>query len=175
MDTLSKLFEETVKDLYNAEHNFLKGMQKLVKNASSEELKAGIEKHIGETKTHIERLDELAKSVGFKPTGVACKASQGLVAEAEEHLEEYEKGPVLDAAIIACAQKNEYYEICSYRTLISWAEQMGMKDSIKLLQATLKEEEGANALLGKVATSSVNEEALSVVGPGSTTGKVSVR
>ena len=84
MDTLSKLFEDTVKDLYNAEHNFLKGMQKLAKSATSEELKSGIEKHIEETKTHIERLDELAKSVGFKPTGKACKASQGLVAEPPE-------------------------------------------------------------------------------------------
>jgi ferritin-like metal-binding protein YciE len=159
MDTLTKLFQDTVKDLYNAEHNFLKAMPKLSKAAQSEPLKTAIEDHIKQTKTHIERLDELAKGLGFKPTGEACKASQGLVAEAEEHLEEYEKGPVLDAAIIACAQKNEHYEICSYGTLIAWGKELGLSDAVSLLQETLGEEEQTNKLLTKVGATSVNKEA----------------
>jgi ferritin-like metal-binding protein YciE len=159
MDTLEKLFQETVKDVYNAEHNFLKGMTKLSKNSTNPELKSGIEKHIEETKGHITRLDQVAKDLGFKPTGVSCKASQGLVAEAEEHLEEYESGPILDAAIIASAQKNETYEITSYGTLIAWAKEIGYTDAIPLFKETLAEEEGTDKLLTQVATKFVNKEA----------------
>jgi ferritin-like metal-binding protein YciE len=174
MDTLQKLFEDTVKDLYNAEHNFLKAMPKLMKSAESESLKQAIEAHIEQSKVHVERLDELAKQMGFKPGGMACKASQGLVAEAQEHLEEYETGPVLDAAIIACAQKNEHYEICSYRTLITWAHELGLSDASALLKKTLEEEEQTDALLGKVLASSVIKQAKAVE-TGGHKSKVSVK
>ena len=174
MDTLNKLFEDTIKDLYNAENNFLKAMPKLAKKAQSQQLKDGLQAHIEQTKTHIQRLDELAKAQGFKPTGKACKASLGLVEEGDEHLEEYEAGPVLDAAIIGCAQKNEHYEICSYGTLISWAKELGLTDAVSLLQQTLAEEEQTDKLLSKVS-GSVNKQALALEAKDSPKSKASLK
>jgi ferritin-like metal-binding protein YciE len=158
-DTLQKLFEDTVKDLYNAEKQFLKAMPKMSKAARNPELKAAIDEHTMQTKGHVERLEEVAKLLEIKPTGKVCKAAQGLVEEAEEHLEEVSPGPVLDAALVVCAQKNEHYEICSYGTLIAWADELGLNQVTKILQATLAEEKAADVILTKVAEAKVNAQA----------------
>jgi len=158
-DTLQKLFDDTVKDLYNAEKQFLKAMPKMAKAATNPQLKTAIADHIKQTEGHVTRLEEVSKFLEIKPTGKVCKAAQGLVEEAQEHLEEVAPGPVLDAAIIVCAQKNEHYEICSYGTLIAWATQLGLNSIVPLLQQTLDEETAANDGLSKVATGAVNEEA----------------
>ncbi len=158
-DTLDKLFEDSLKDLFNAEKQFLKGMQKMAKAATSPELKAAIEKHIGETEGHVQRLTQAAELMEIKPSGKVCKAAQGLIEEAEEHLEEVAPGPVLDAAIIVCSQKNEHYEICSYGTMIAWAEQLGLNEVLPLLEQTLKEEKATDEALTMLADSSVNSMA----------------
>ncbi len=159
-DTLDKLFEDSLKDLYNAEKQFLKGMQKMAKAATSPDLKAAIEKHIGETEGHIERLSNAAELLEIKPTGKVCKAAQGLIEEGEEHLAEVARGPVLDAAIVVCSQKNEHYEICSYGTLIAWAQQLGLTKVQILLAQTLEEEKATDEALTVLAGGSVNAEAL---------------
>jgi len=158
-DTFEKLFEDTLKDLYNAEKQFLKAMPKLAKAATNPDLKAAIEKHVTQTEGHVERLAKIAESLEIRPSGKVCKAAQGLVEEAEEHLEEVEAGPVLDAAIIVCAQKNEHYEICSYGTMIAWAEQLGYQDAIELMQQTLDEEKATDEDLSVLAERGVNAEA----------------
>jgi len=153
-NTLQKLFEDTVKDLYNAEKQFLKAMPKLSKAATNTELRSAIDSHVEQTKGHITRLEQVATYLEIKPTGKVCKAAQGLVEEAEEHLEEVAPGPVLDAAIIVCAQKNEHYEICSYGTLIAWAAELGLENISPLLEQTLEEEKATNEGLSQVAASS---------------------
>lgn len=158
-NTLEKLFEDTVKDLYNAEKQFLKVMPKLSKAAQSEELKNAIDQHVTQTEEQIKRLEEVAKFLETKPTGKVCKAAQGLVEEAQEHLEEVEAGPVLDAAITVCAQKNEHYEICSYGTLIAWANELGYDEIVSLLETTLEEEKATNDGLTQIAEASLNQEA----------------
>ena len=159
VNTMQKLFEDTVKDLYNAEKQFLKAMPKLSKAATSPDLKAALDGHAKETAGHVERLENVAQLLEIKPSGKVCKAAQGLVEEADEHLEEVEGGPVLDAAIILCAQKNEHYEICSYGTLITWAQSLGLNEVTMILQQTLAEEKTADASLGKVAKTVVNAKA----------------
>lgn len=158
-NSLRNLFEDTLKDLYNAEKQFLKAMPKLAKAATEPTLKSAIEEHITQSENHLKRLEQIADQLEIKPTGKVCKAAQGLVEEAMEHLEEVESGPVLDAAIILCAQKNEHYEICSYGTLISWANQLGLSEVTTLLADTLDEEEDTNDELTDVAESSVNGSA----------------
>lgn len=159
MKTLQDLFEDSIKDLYSAEKQFLAGMQKLSKAAQNPELKKAIEDHIVQTEGQIGRIDQIAELGDFRPGGKACKAAQGLVEEAKEHLEEYEPGPTLDAAIIACAQKNEHYEICSYGTAVAWAKLLGNDEITALLQQTLEEEESADQALSGVAEA-VNQSAL---------------
>jgi ferritin-like metal-binding protein YciE len=159
MDTLQKLLEDSIKDLYSAEKQFLKAMPKLAEASQDVKLKAGIEAHIKETEGHVSRLEEVAKLLEIKPTGIVCKAAKGLVEEAEEHLEEYKPGPVLDAAIVECAQKNEHYEICAYGAVMAWAKELGMTDAQALLEETLAEEKATDAKLTKVAQTSVNAAA----------------
>ena len=159
MENLQELFEDTIKDIYNAEKQFLKAMPKLMKATENTKLQKAIESHITQTEEQVRRLEQVAEMGGFKPSGKVCKAAQGLVEEADEHLKEVEAGPTLDAAIIACAQKNEHYEICSYGTVIAWAETLGNKDAVKLLQQTLAEEEQTDELLSGISES-VNKAAM---------------
>ncbi|RYG29253.1 ferritin-like domain-containing protein [bacterium] len=163
METLQELFEDSVKDVYSAEKQFLKAMPKLAKAAQSESLKEAINTHIEQTKVQIERLEKVGEVGGFKLSGKVCKAAQGLVEEADEHLEEGKPGPVLDAAIVACAQKNEHYEIGTYGTIITWAQELGMKDAVAILKETLAEEEATDKLLSGVAKKEVNKSAAAVV------------
>ncbi len=111
MENLQELFEDTIKDLYNAEKQFLKAMPKMMKVAQSPKLKTAIEAHIAQSEGQVQRLEKVAEMGGFKTSGKECKAAKGLVEEASEHLEEGQPGATMDAAIIASAQKNEHYEI----------------------------------------------------------------
>ena len=160
MSTLNELFEDSIKDLYNAEKQFLKAMPKLAKAATSPNLKAAIQKHIVETEEHVRRLEQVGQACGFKTTGKMCKAAQGLVEEATEHLEEYKgAGAVLDAAIVECAQKNEHYEICSYGTVLEWAKLLGYTEAVQIMKMTIAEEEMTDQSLSQLAESEVNQAA----------------
>lgn len=160
-DTFERLFEDSLKDLFNAEKQFLKAMPKLAKAATNPDLKAAIEKHVTQSEGHVDRLTKIAESLEIRPSGKVCKAAQGLVEEAQEHLKEVSPGPVLDAAITVCAQKNEHYEICSYGTMIAWAQQLGYEEAIELLQQTLTEEKETDVSLSVLAERSLNAEATS--------------
>ncbi|RYG35904.1 ferritin-like domain-containing protein [bacterium] len=162
METLQELFEDSIKDVYSAEKQFLKAMPKLAKAAQAESVKEAINGHIEMSKGQVERLEKIGELGGFKLTGKVCKAAQGLVEEAEEHLSEGKPGPVLDAAIVACAQKNEHYEIGTYGTIIAWGQQLGMKEAVALLKETLAEEESTDKLLSGVAKKGVNQAAAEV-------------
>lgn len=168
MENLKELFEDTIKDLYNAEKQFIKAMPKLMKAARNPRLKAAIETHLRQSEVQVQRLEKVAALGSFKPTGKVCKAAQGLVEEAGEHLEEGKPGPTLDAAIIACGQKNEHYEICSYGTVIAWAEVLGNDEAVALLQLSLEEEKQTDVLLGGISET-VNADALG--GGASSNGK----
>ena len=80
-----------------------------------------------------------------------CVATEGLVEEGKELLDEIEKGPVLDAGLIAACQKIEHYEIASYGTLVALAKHLGMSEAADLLAATLAEEKGADEKLSAIA------------------------
>lgn len=165
METLQELYEESIRDMYSAEKQFLKAMPKLLKAARNESLKTAIENHITQSEGHVDRLEKIGELGGFKLSGVVCKAAQGLVEEVKEHLEEGDPGPVLDAAIVACAQKNEHYEIGTYGTIIAWAKQLGQKEHVAILKEILAEEEQTDKLLSGVAEKEVNKAAVSVEAP----------
>ena len=151
MDSLEELFDNTLQDIYSAEKQFLKAMTKLADLAVNAKLKATIHDHILQTQNHVRRLEQVADLRGIKPSGKVCKAAQGLVEEANEHLQEFKAGAALDAAIILCAQKNEHYEISTYGTLIEWANLLRLPDVAELLQDSLNEEKAADHLLTSAA------------------------
>ena len=156
--TLDDLFKDTIKDIYSSETLLLQAMPKLSAAAKDPEIKAAIDNHAKETQGQIERLEQIAKMLSFEPTGVTCQATVGLVKEATEHLEEYGGEPVIDAAVIASAQKNEHYEICSYGTVITWANTLGYSEVAMLLKQTLAEEQATDKALTRLAKGGANQE-----------------
>ena len=170
LDTLQKLYTNELRDLYNAENQLLKALPKMAKAASSEELKNAFQKHLEQTKSHVERLEHVFKDAGEKPKGKTCQAMKGLIEEGAKMLEEDGEESVLDAGIIVAAQKVEHYEIAAYGSVRTFAELLGKNKSAELLQTTLDEESETNEALNQLAEGIVNPEALmetEVAGAGS--------
>jgi ferritin-like metal-binding protein YciE len=161
LDSLKKLYVEELRDLYNAENQLIKALPKMAKGASSDELKQAFKDHLEQTKEHVERLDEIFGRLDEKPTGKTCKAMKGLIEEGSEILDEDGEESVLDAGIIAAAQKIEHYEIASYGTVRTFANLLGEEEAADLLQQTLDEEGETDKHLSELAEEIVNEEALS--------------
>ncbi len=157
--TLKDLFVDELKDMYNAENQLTKALPQMAKKATSEKLKNAFESHLSETENQIKRLDKVFKELEMEPKGKKCEAMAGLVKEAKEMMDEVEDENVLDAALISAAQKVEHYEIGSYGTLRTFAEILGLSDSVDLLQENLDEEGAADEKLTKIAKSEVNAEA----------------
>jgi ferritin-like metal-binding protein YciE len=158
---LKELFIDEIKDIYWAEQHLTKALPKMIKGATSEELKKTITDHLEQTKNHVIRLESAFKSLGEKPKAVKCLAMEGLLKEADELLSETDKGTeVRDVAIISAAQKVEHYEIASYGTLKSLATTLGFTEAANLFAETLAEEKTADSLLTQVAENYVNEAAM---------------
>jgi ferritin-like metal-binding protein YciE len=156
---LSDLFVDTLKDIYYAEKQIYKSLPKMAKAAQSGQLRAAFEKHHDETEGHIERLEQVFELLGKPARGKKCDAIEGILDEGKEVIDEYEDTPALDAGLLAAAQAVEHYEISRYGTLKSWADKLGLKDAVKLLDQTLAEEKKTDETLSKIAVSAVNAEA----------------
>jgi ferritin-like metal-binding protein YciE len=158
--TLKDLYIHELKDLYSAEKQLIKALPKMAKAASHEELKAGFETHLEETKEHAARLEKLLSSHDASTRGPKCKAMEGLVEEGSELMEEEKDPEVLDAGLIMAAQKVEHYEIASYGTARTFAKLLGDDDGAKILQTTLDEEGATDKKLTKLAMSAINVDAV---------------
>ena len=157
--TLDDLFVHTLRDIYYAEKQIEKALPKMIDKATSPELKAGFEKHLQETKGHIERVEQVFEMHGVKAKAVNCPAIDGILEEADEIVGEIEDKQVLDAALIAAAQAVEHYEMTRYGTLVEWAKQLGRSDCASVLQKNLDEEKATDKKLTQLAESKVNLQA----------------
>ncbi len=149
---LRDVYIDELRDLYDAEHRLIKALPKLAKAADSSELRSGIEAHLEQTKGHAQRLEEIFESMGEQAKAKKCKGIEGIIDEAGDMLGEDFEGPVMDAAIIASAQRAEHYEIAAYGSVRSFAEQLGETKAASLLQQTLNEEKEADQKLTKIST-----------------------
>jgi ferritin-like metal-binding protein YciE len=156
---LQDLFLDTLKDIYFAEKKILTALPKMAKAAQSADLQAAFEKHEGETEQQVSRLEQVFQSIGETPKGKTCDAILGILDEGKEIMDEYKGMPALDAGLLAAAQAVEHYEISRYGTLKCWAGELGYKDAVKLLDATLNEEKKTDAALTQLAEGEVNMHA----------------
>ena len=161
IETMDDLFLHTLQDVYYAENKIVKSLPEMIETASDAQLKKGLETHLGETKGHVKRLEQVFQMLGQKPKSVNCPAIDGIIEEAEEVTGEVDDKNVLDAAIIAAGQAVEHYEITRYGSLIAWAKQLGRNDAARLLEQTLGEEKAADKKLTSIAESKVNLKAAS--------------
>ena len=157
--TLDELFHDTLKDIYYAEKKILSSLPKMAKAAQSADLKAAFEKHEGETGGQIDRLEKVFAIIEAPARGKKCDAIEGILDEGKEIMEEYKGSPALDAGLLAAAQAVEHYEISRYGTLKAWAEKLGLKQAVALLDETLQQEKKTDAALSKIAESAINTRA----------------
>jgi ferritin-like metal-binding protein YciE len=157
--SMDDLFVHTLRDIYYAEKRILKALPEMIEKASDAGLKQGFQTHLGETKNHVQRLEQVFRMHGVEAKGVNCPAIDGIIEEAEDIAGEVDDKNVLDAALIAAAQAVEHYEITRYGSLVAWAKQLGRQDSATVLQNNLDEEKATDAKLTSLAERQINRRA----------------
>lgn len=158
LESLQEIFVEELRDLYSAENQIIKALPKMIKASTSKELRAAFENHLLQTKEHVKRLEQIFEDLEEKPKGKICKGMEGLLKEGAELLEEDAEPEVLDVGLIAAAQRVEHYEIAGYGCVRTYAELLGNREAVNLLQETLNEEKAADEKLSSIAEE-VNVEA----------------
>ncbi len=160
-ESLKKLYVDELKDLFSAENQLVKALPKMAKAASSDQLRAGFEKHLEQTKGHVQRLEEIFQSLGESPRGKKCVGMEGLVKEGSEVMAEDFDDAVLDAGLIGAARRVEHYEMAAYGAVCEFAHVLGQTRHASLLEKTLAEEKQTDdklAELAKEINAQANEE-----------------
>lgn len=158
--TLKELFLDELADIYNAEHQLMKGLPKLAKIATCTLLQQALLSHLKETEGHVTKLEAVFESIGEDAKGKICEATKGLLEEADEIAANFEGSPAINAAIISAAQKVEHYEIASYGCLHEWAGLLENDKAAALLEEILNEEKAANHALTGLARTHGNLQAM---------------
>lgn len=166
INSLEKLFVEELKDLYSAENQLTKALPKMMKAATSPDLKQAFATHLEETRGQIERLKQVIEALGEKPGGKKCLAMEGLIKEGSEIIEEGGDPHAVDAALISAAQKVEHYEMAGYGCARTYAKLLGHRDHYETLQKTLNEEGATDKILTRIAL----RTNVKAIGSGSTGG-----
>lgn len=158
--TMEDLYVQELKDLYDGEKQILKALPKMAKAATSDALKTAFEEHLQQTQRQVERLEQIFNNRGEKASGKKCKGIEGIIEEGSELMDEVDESPLLDAGMIAAAQKVEHYEMAGYGTVCTFAERLGDNQAAGLLRQTLEEEKATDKKLSQLAETMINEEAL---------------
>jgi ferritin-like metal-binding protein YciE len=158
-ESLRDLYVDELKDLYSAENQLLVALPKMAKAVSDAKLRKAFEHHLEETRGHVERLEQVFKTLDASPKGKKCKAMEGLIEEGKEVMDEDFEPPVRDAALIAAAQRVEHYEMAGYGCVRTYARLLGDGIAAGLLQKTLDEEGAADKKLTDLAESVINDKA----------------
>jgi ferritin-like metal-binding protein YciE len=161
--TFQDLFQDLLRDAYDAEQQILESLPKLIEAVDNDELCDALESHLSETRTHVARLEEVFDLLSVPAQGRHCAGMAGILQESAELLDTEGEDAVLDAGYIAAAQRIEHYEIAVYGTLMAWATVLNLPDVVALLEENEQEEKAADAKLSELAESIVNEEALGAV------------
>src|ERR1700686_3179871 len=151
MNHLKHLYVEEMKDLYSAESQLVKALPKMAKASTSEDLRAGFEEHLNQTKEHVARLEKIFKALGESPKGKQCKGMEGLIKEGAEMIEEDPAPEELDAGLISAAQRVEHYEMAGYGCVSAYAKLLGEDQALSLLRQTFEEEKEADKKLTQLS------------------------
>jgi ferritin-like metal-binding protein YciE len=159
MSTLLDALVDEIRDLYHAEKQLLKALPKMAKAATNDDLREALETHLTETENQVSRLEQVFELLEEKPRTKTCAGMAGIIEEGNDALKEDAEPSVLDAMIIASAQRAEHYEMAAYGTAAAWAEGLGMSDVAELLRETLEEEKATDEKLTVLAEAGINDAA----------------
>lgn len=157
--TLHEAFVHEIRDIYDGERQITRALPKMIKKATSEDLRAALEEHLEQTQGQLERLEQVFASLDENVRGKRCEGIAGLVEEAKTMMEEDMDDAAMDASLVGAGQKVEHYEMATYGTLVAWARAMGHEEAAELLQQTLDEEKAADEKLNSIAEGGLNQEA----------------
>ncbi|UOR07374.1 ferritin-like domain-containing protein [Hymenobacter aerilatus] len=160
LETLEDLLELQLKDLYSAENQLIKALPLMASSAKDEQLRQSFETHLAETEQQVARLEQIGQAMELELGGHTCAAMKGLITEGQETMSEDASDAVMDAALIAAAQRIEHYEIAGYGTAVNYAESLGYDEAAALLRQTLEEEQLTDTKLNDLAKSYINQRAL---------------
>jgi ferritin-like metal-binding protein YciE len=160
INSLQDLMVEELRDMYHAENQLVKALPKMAEAASTPALKQAFEHHLEQTENQVNRIEEIFEQLGGDPKGKRCKGMEGIITEGAEVIDQEGPDAVIDAALIAAAQRVEHYEIAAYGCILSYANLLGLGDVAKLVEQSLEEEEAADQLLSELAETEVNTLAL---------------
>ena len=158
--SLEDLFVDELKDIYSAEKQITKALPKLIRSAEDGKLREALSAHLKETEEHVSRLQQVFRLMDASERGPKCKGMEGLLEEGAQMMKKDLAEDVVDAAIIASAQRVEHYEIAAYGTVCTYAKMLGHEDALRLLKLTLGEEEAADQKLSKLAEGGINSRAM---------------
>ena len=162
LDSLQSLFLDELKDVYHAEKQLVRALPRMAKAASDPGLQRAFTSHLKETQGHVQRLEQVFRELGQTPRAKKCEGMAGLIEEGKGILEEDGEPAVIDAALIAAAQRVEHYEIAAYGCLRTYAQLLGLSTAERLLQQNLNEEEAADEKLNALAEGGINQAAMAV-------------
>lgn len=163
MESLRDLYIEQLRDLYDAENQLIEALPKMAEAVHHSDLKNAFHQHLRQTREHVTRLERLFSALGEKPEGQTCHGMKGLIKEGQEMIKAKGDPDVIDAGLIAAAQRVEHYEIAGYGTVRAYAEILGAGEAVKVLEKTLQEEEETDNKLTELAESHINVEAEAVM------------
>jgi ferritin-like metal-binding protein YciE len=159
MESLKDLYLEQLRDLFDAETQLIDALPKMAEAAHHTALKNAFHQHLGQTREHVTRLQRLFSALGERPEGQTCHGMKGLIKEGQEMIKAKGDPDVIDAGLIAAAQRVEHYEIAAYGTVRAYAEILGGEEAVKVLEKTLQEEEETDDKLTELAETQINVEA----------------
>lgn len=151
IETVDELFVHDLQDIYSAEQQLVRALTKMTVAADAPELRAGLARHLEQTRHHRRRVQQALSEIGQAPNGDVCRGIEGLLDEVERIMSGVSFGPVLDSALIEAARKVEQYEIMTYRATIARAYELGFKDVASLLEWNLQEDELTDYRLQQLA------------------------
>ena len=157
--TLDQLLEDELKDIYSAENQLLKALPVMAQAAESNDLRASFEKHLEQTETHLQRIEEICRDLKIEPSGKTCVGMGGLIKESEEVIQSDMESEPKQAALIGAAQRVEHYEIAAYGTARAHAKQLGYVKAFDVLTQTLNEEKETDQKLTQFAENRANVKA----------------
>lgn len=159
LQNLDDLYLDQIRDLYSAETQIVEALPKMIEATSHDQLRAGFEHHLEQTREHVRRLEQIAQRLDEDPDGETCDGMKGLLKEGHKTIKKRQDSDVLDAALIADAQRVEHYEIAAYGCARTYAEALNRPEDAQLLQQTLNEEAETDRKLTEIAMSVVNPDA----------------
>lgn len=157
--SLHDAFVDELRDAYDAEKQLIKALPKLAKAATAPQLREAFQSHLEETRSHVDRLEQVFEVIGERARGKHCDGIAGIIEEGKSVMEESFEDATMDACLIAAGQRAEHYEMAAYGTLAAWAKAMGLAQAAEILDSILEEEKAADEKLSMLAEEGINEDA----------------